>query len=162
MQNRVHVFKNIAHITSSELYDLEFTRKKLKLFKSKLKISHLVTIQETQICSIWLKNFYLRWEEEPEKSRFFSIVELIYEPEGTHSRKSIHLAALDPLKNIENTPKLELMFDKQQTESLYQELTNYSISPKKDIPEPTYLEGALDESLPARQKYLDANREKLP
>ncbi|MHA1744539.1 MAG: hypothetical protein ACTSWW_00980 [Promethearchaeota archaeon] len=92
MQKRVHIFKNIAHITSTELYDLEHVPTKLKLFKSKLKISPLVTIQETQICSIWLKNFYLRWDEDPEKSRFFSIVELIYEPEGTHTRKSINLA----------------------------------------------------------------------
>ncbi|MHA1744538.1 MAG: hypothetical protein ACTSWW_00975 [Promethearchaeota archaeon] len=44
------------------------------------------------------------------------------------------------------------------TEALYRELSNYSISPKKEIPKPRYLEGALDDSLPARQKYRDANR----
>jgi len=151
MQKRALVFKNIAHITSPELYDLTYDQIKLKLFKSKLKVSHLVTIQETQICSMWLKNFYLRWDEDPEKSRFFSIVELIYEPEGTHARKSISLAALDPSKELDK-------FDKNMTEALYRELSNYSISPKIDIPEPKYLEGALDDSLPARQKYLDANR----
>ena len=151
MQKRVLVFKNIAHITSPELYDLKFDRKKLKIFKSKLKISHLRTIQEIQICSIWLKNFYLRWDEDPKKSRFFSVVELIYEPEGTHARRSINLAVVRPSKNIEQ-------FDKNSTEALYRELSNYTISPKIDISEPRYLEGALDDSLSARQKYLDANR----
>ena len=158
MQKRVQAFKNIAFITSSELYDLDFTREKLKLFKSKVKINRLVTIQETHIYSIFFKRFYLRWDDDPTKSRFFSIIELIYIPEGTHVRKTINLAALNPSANRNNSLKLELMFDKNRTEALYREFDKYTISAEREIPDPKYLEGALDDSLPARQSNLDANR----